>query len=75
MDDPQYAVLVTLEDPKKIKETWMFNNAGWNARPIGLNIIAEIAPYLGVMPRPRWEQPSYIEQAIEKSIEYKKRKK
>lgn len=73
MDHPRYAVLVTLEDPKRIKETWMFNTAGWNAKPVGMSIIAQIAPYLGVAPRERWEQPAYIQQAIEESLQHKKR--
>lgn len=73
MDEPRYAVMVTLENPKKIKETWMFNAAGWNAKPVGLDIIAQIAPYLGVTPREKWEQPAYIRRAIESTFEHKKR--
>ena len=73
MMDPQYAVLITIEDPKKIKENWYFNNAGWTAKPTGLAVIAQIAPYLGIMPAPRWEQPAYIENAIQISKEHKKR--
>ncbi|MBQ7413591.1 MAG: penicillin-binding protein 2 [Alphaproteobacteria bacterium] len=74
MNRPEYAVLVTIEDPKKIKENWYFNNAGWTAKPTGEEIIAKIAPYLGVMPQERWEQPAYIERAIQVSQEHKKRK-
>ena len=73
MDNPKYIVLVTLEDPKKIKETWMFNYAGWNAKPVGLEIISKIAPYLGVEPKEPWEQPSYIEKSIQASLEAKKK--
>ncbi len=73
MDNPRYIVLVTLEDPKKTKETWMFNYAGWNAKPVGLEIISKIAPYLGVEPKEPWEQPSYIEKSIQASLEAKKK--
>ncbi len=75
MDDPKYAVLVTIEEPQKIKENWYFNNAGWTAKPAGLDIIVQIAPYLGITPRPRPEQPTYIEKAIQLSQEHKKKKR
>ena len=74
MTDPQYAVLITLEDPKKIKENFYFNNAGWTAKPTGLDVIAQIAPYLGVMPQPKWEQPAYINNAIQNSKDHKKKR-
>lgn len=73
MNDPQYVVLITLENPKKIKETWMFNTAGWNAKPIGLEIISRIAPYVGVQSAERWVQPAYIDNAIASSKQHKKR--
>ena len=73
MDNPKYAVLVTLENPKRTKETWMFNTAGWNAKPVALDIVAQIAPYLGVAPQERWEQPAYIQEAINESLQHKKR--
>lgn len=73
MNDPKYAVLVTLENPKRTKETWMFNTAGWNAKPVALDIVAQIAPYLGVAPQERWEQPAYIQEAINESLQHKKR--
>ena len=73
MDKPEYIVLVTLEDPKKIKENWYFNNAGWTAKPTGEEIISRIAPYLNIRPRERWAQPAYIERAIQISQEHKKK--
>lgn len=74
MNDPKYAILVMLENPKKIKETYMMNAAGWNAKPTGLKLISQIAPYLGISPVEEWEQPAYIEQAIERSKNYKKKR-
>ena len=74
MNDPKYIVLVSYDDPKKVKETFMFNTAGWNAKATGLQIIGEIAPYFGVEPVLEWKQPAYIERAIERSLAAKKRR-
>ena len=74
MNNPKYIVLVSYDDPKKVKETFMFNTAGWNAKATGLQIIGEIAPYFGVEPVTDWKQPSYIERAIERSLAAKKRR-
>ena len=72
MTDPKYIVLVSYTDPKKVKETHMFNAAGWNAKATGLQIIGDIAPYLGVEPVENWEQPYYINKAFERSKAAKK---
>ncbi|MBR6232008.1 MAG: penicillin-binding protein 2 [Alphaproteobacteria bacterium] len=74
MNDPKYIVMVSMTDPKGIKETFGFNAAGWNAKAVGVNIIGEIAPYLGVAPVEDWKQPAYIEKAFERSLAHKKRK-
>lgn len=73
MNAPKYIVMVVLEDPKRIKETWNFNTAGWNAKPIGLEIIAQIAPHLGVKPVEDYMPPKYVQRAIEISKEHKKK--
>lgn len=72
MNEPKYIVLVSIDDPKKLKETFMFNTAGWNAKQIGLQIIGEIAPYLGVEPVESWDQPEYITRALDKCKTWKK---
>lgn len=72
MTDPKYIVLVSYTDPQKVKETFMFNAAGWNAKATGLQIIGDIAPYLGVEPVVEWEQPNYITKAFERSRAAKK---
>lgn len=46
--DPQYAMLVVLDEPKAIKETWGFVTSGWNAVPTGGRIIEAIAPQLNI---------------------------
>ena len=50
MDDPQYLVLVVLDEPKAEKEVGAAT-AGLNTAPTVGAIIRRIAPMLGVMPR------------------------
>lgn len=47
-DDPQYVLVVSLDQPRPIRETHGFNTAGWNAAPTAGEIIERIAPMLGV---------------------------
>ena len=46
--DPKYALLVVIDEPKGIKETYNLRAAGWNAVPTSGKIIATIAPQLGL---------------------------
>lgn len=55
-DNPRYIVYVMLEDPKRLQKTYGFNNAGWNAAPIGGRIIARMAPILGLAPSDKEEE-------------------
>jgi cell division protein FtsI (penicillin-binding protein 3) len=50
IDDPQYVVLVVLDDPKATKTAG--TTAGWNAAPTVAAIIRRSAALLGVEPRP-----------------------
>jgi cell division protein FtsI (penicillin-binding protein 3) len=50
VSDPKYAVMVILDYPKALKETFGFVTSGWNAVPTGANIIKRIAPQLNVQP-------------------------
>ena len=52
MDNPQYVLMVMLDAPKKIKETYNLNTAAWNVVPTVEKIIATVAPQLGITPRP-----------------------
>lgn len=54
-DNPQYQILVMLDEPQPLKETHGFITSGWNAVPTGGKVIARIAPLLGV--RPRFDLP------------------
>ena len=46
--NPQYALLVVMDNPKGSKETFGHTEAGWNAVPISKNIISAVAPQLNV---------------------------
>jgi len=48
--NPKYALMVIIDDPKPIKETYGFVTSGWNACPTGGKIIARVAPQLNVQP-------------------------
>lgn len=74
MNEPRYVVVAFLENPKGIKETWNFNTAGWNTKPIVLDMIIQMASYLGVPAQNEMELPSYVKRAIETSLTYKKQK-
>ncbi len=50
MEEPHYAILVMLDEPKATPETYGFATSGWNAVPTAANIIARIAPLLDVAP-------------------------
>ncbi|MCT4656449.1 MAG: penicillin-binding protein 2 [Cohaesibacter sp.] len=51
MDKPEYVVLVMLDEPKGLKETYGYATAGVNAAPTAGNIIRRIGSMLGVSPR------------------------
>ena len=48
ISDPQYALIVMLDEPKPIKETWGFVTSGWNTVPTASNIISAVAPQLNL---------------------------
>jgi cell division protein FtsI (penicillin-binding protein 3) len=50
-DNPRYQLLIMLDEPQPLKETFGFITSGWNAVPTGGNVIARIAPLLGIEPR------------------------
>lgn len=67
MHDPQYVVLVLLDEPQGLKETFNFATAGWNSAPTVGRIIAEIAPMLGVYPTSEKPMAPEIKGLIEAS--------
>ncbi|TMJ61165.1 MAG: penicillin-binding protein 2, partial [Alphaproteobacteria bacterium] len=50
-DNPRYQILIMLDEPQPLKETFGFITSGWNAVPTGGSVIARIAPLLGIEPR------------------------
>ncbi|MGE0008482.1 MAG: peptidoglycan D,D-transpeptidase FtsI family protein [Parvibaculaceae bacterium] len=50
MDDPRYVVMVMLDEPQATPETYGFSTSGWNAVPTAGNVVARIAPLLGIEP-------------------------
>jgi cell division protein FtsI (penicillin-binding protein 3) len=50
-DNPQYQLLIMLDEPKALPETSGFITSGWNAVPVGGKVIARIGPLLGIEPR------------------------
>jgi cell division protein FtsI (penicillin-binding protein 3) len=50
MEKPRYAILVMLDEPKPLPETYGFATSGWNAVPTAGKILERIAPILGVSP-------------------------
>jgi cell division protein FtsI (penicillin-binding protein 3) len=50
-DKPRYQVLIILDEPQGLKETYGFATSGWNAAPTAGKVIARIAPLLGLEPR------------------------
>ncbi len=50
MEAPRYLLLVMLDEPQALPETYGYATAGWNAVPTAGTIIERIAPLLGVAP-------------------------
>ena len=50
-DSPKYQLLIMLDEPQPLKETYGFITSGWNAVPTAGLVIARIAPLLGIEPR------------------------
>ncbi|SFI43021.1 penicillin-binding protein 2 [Bradyrhizobium sp. Gha] len=50
-DDPKYQILVMLDEPQALPETYGLITSGFNAVPTGGKVIARIAPLLGIEPR------------------------
>lgn len=48
ISNPKYALIVMLDEPKPLKETFGFVTSGWNSVPTAAKIITAIAPQLNV---------------------------
>ncbi len=47
---PDYVVYVVLDEPRGTRETFNFATAGWNAAPVAGQVVARVAPLIGVRP-------------------------
>src|SRR5690349_3226110 len=50
-DKPRYQLLIMLDEPQPLKETYGLITSGWNAVPTAGNVITRIGPLLGIEPR------------------------
>ena len=50
MNDPRYVVLVSIDEPKALKETYGFATAGWNAAPTVAAVISRLVSLYGIAP-------------------------
>ncbi|GFE63546.1 peptidoglycan D,D-transpeptidase FtsI family protein [Litoreibacter roseus] len=50
MDDPQYVLIVTLDEPSENSGTEPRRTAGWTAVPVAAEMIRRVAPLLGLRP-------------------------
>ncbi len=51
VDDPKYAVLVMVDEPKGNKSTYGYATGGWVSAPVVGRLIQRMGPLLGIMPR------------------------
>ena len=51
MDAPRYAVFVMLDEPRGTADTQGFAAAGWTVAPVVAQVVARLAPLLGIAPR------------------------
>lgn len=51
MDDPEYILLIAIDEPKGIKETYGYATGGWTATPTAGRIIEYMAPLMRLKPQ------------------------
>lgn len=51
IDDPRYLVLVSIDEPQGIEESYGYATGGWTAAPTVGRIVARIGPLAGIAPR------------------------
>lgn len=61
-DNPQYAMILVMDEPKGLPETYGYATAGWVIAPVFGQIVQEAAPILGVKARfgtdPQYTNPN-----------------
>ncbi len=56
MDDPKFVILVMLDEPQGIKETYGYATGGWVAAPSVRAIVSQAGPLLGLPPKQERQQ-------------------
>ncbi|WP_439817454.1 peptidoglycan D,D-transpeptidase FtsI family protein [Zavarzinia sp. CC-PAN008] len=64
MQEPRFAVLIMIDEPKGNAETHGFRTGGWVAAPAVSRIVTRIAPLMGVPPVPTGEQSLQAAQLV-----------
>ena len=57
IDDPNYIVMIMLDEPHGIEESYGYATAGWTAAPVVSRVISRMAPVLGILPVEETEDP------------------
>ncbi|MCA1750042.1 MAG: penicillin-binding protein 2 [Sphingomonadales bacterium] len=50
MDDPQYVIVIMLDEPRGNASTGGYATAGWTAAPVVSAVVSRIGPLLGILP-------------------------
>lgn len=50
MDNPRYAILIMVDEPKGIKETYGYATGGWVSAPVVGKVVQRVGPMLGLKP-------------------------
>jgi cell division protein FtsI (penicillin-binding protein 3) len=53
VDNPRYAVLAVLDEPKGNKKSYGYATGGWTAAPVVGDVISDMTRILGMMPNPK----------------------
>ena len=64
MDDPRYVVFAMVDEPKPTEYSHGYATGGWVAAPVVKQVVARIAPLLGIQPRPAEEDGGDVENAL-----------
>ena len=60
MSDPEYVLIVTLDEPEETSGYEPRRTAGWTAVPVAAEIIRRIAPLMGLRPNVVGETPDTV---------------
>ncbi len=70
-ETPKYAIIVRLDDPQRLKKTFGFNAAGWNAAPVAGRIMARLTGFAGLRPQ---EDKSQVLDPFFRQVSFRKKK-